>query len=119
MVAIQIQLTGSDTVDVRLDRNGGQSFSLDFDDAQRLGIELLETVASARDHSERLFQDPPKSDPIRPEFTCRVAEDGRTVRFLMHLRRWEPVIVMLDADAVDDLLEKLRDVRQQLAMENE
>jgi hypothetical protein len=119
---ITVRLAERDTVifDVRAS-TATSSFSIDYSAAQRLGLQLVELVASAREKSsDRLFEESPPGVPmIHHEFEFAVAKDGYSVQFLIHLEAWKPLILTLDPAEVDELIEKLADVRRQLTMQNE
>jgi len=97
------------------------SFSIDYSAAQRLGLQLVELVASARAKSSyRLFEESPPGVSINHhEFEFAVAKDGQRVQFFIHIEAWKPLILTLDPAEVDELIEKLADVRRQLTMQNE
>jgi hypothetical protein len=56
---------------------------------------------------------------IHHEFEFVVAKDGQQVQFLIHIEAWKPLILTLDPTEIDELIEKLADVRRQLTMQNE
>ena len=97
------------------------SFSMDYSAAQRLGLQLVELVASARGKaSDRLFEESPPGTPmIHRELEFAVAKDGRSVRFIIHVEDWTTLVLTLDAAEVDELVEKILDVRRELVMQNE
>jgi hypothetical protein len=97
------------------------SFSIDCSSAQRLGLQLIELVASAREKSGHwLFEESPPAVPmIHRDLGFVIAKDGRSVSFLIHVEDWKPLILTLDPTEVDELFEKLADVRRELEMQNE
>jgi hypothetical protein len=119
---ITVRLAERDTVifDVKAP-TATSSFSIDYSTAQRLGLQLVELVASARGKSsDLLFEESPPGVPmIHHEFEFVVAKDGQQVQFLIHIEAWKPLIMTLDPAEIDELIEKLADVRRQLTMQNE
>jgi len=98
------------------------SFSIDCSSAQRLGLQLVELVASAREKSGHwLFEEspPPALPMIHRGLEFVIAKDGRNVSFLIHVEDWKPLVLTLDPIEVDELFEKLADVRRELEMQNE
>jgi hypothetical protein len=120
---IDVRLGRRDTVifDIKTPSVATSSFSMDYSAAQRLGLQLVELVASARQSdSDRLFEEKPPGTPmIHRELEFAVAKDGRSVRFIIHAEDWKPLILTLDAAEVDELVEKVLDVRRELVMQNE
>ena len=119
---IGLRLARPDTVifDVKTP-SATSSFSMDYSAAQRLGLQLVELVASARGKaSDRLFEESPPGTPmIHRELEFAVAKDGRSVRFIIHVEDWTTLVLTLDAAEVDELVEKVLDVRRELVMQNE
>ena len=119
---IGVRLARPDTVifDVKTP-SATSSFSVDYSAAQRLGLQLVELVASARGKaSDRLFEEsPPVTPMIHRELEFAVAKDGRSVRFIIHVEDWTTLVLTLDATEVDELVEKVLDVRRELVMQNE
>jgi hypothetical protein len=119
---ITVQLAERDTVifDVKAP-SATSCFSIDYSAAQRLGLQLVELVASAREKSsDRLFEESPPGVPmIHHEFEFTVSKDGQRVQCLIHIEVWKPLVLTLDPAEVDELIEKLADVRRQLTMQNE
>ena len=119
---IGVRLARPDTVifDVKTP-SATSSFSMDYSAAQRLGLQLVELVASARERGgDRLFEESAPGTPmIHRELEFAVAKDGRSVRFIIHVEDWKPLVLTLDATEVDELVDKVLDARRQLAMQNE
>ena len=119
---IGVRLARPDTVifDVKTPSETS-SFSMGYSAAQRLGLQLVELVASARGKaSDRLFEESPPGTPmIHRELEFAVAKDGRSVRFIIHVEDWTTLVLTLDAAEVDELVEKVLDVRRELVMQNE
>jgi hypothetical protein len=119
---ISVRLATPDTVlfDVKAP-SASSSFSVDYSAAQRLGLRLVELVASARGRaSDRLFEEsPPETPMIHRELEFAVGKDGRSVQLIIHVEDWKPLVLTLDATEVDELVDKVLDARRQLAMQNE
>jgi hypothetical protein len=119
---ISVRLAAPDSVVFDVKAPGAtSSFSIDYSAAQRLGLQLVELVASAQERaSDRLFKENPPGAPItHRELEFAVAKDGRSVQFVIHVEDWKPVVLTLDPTEADELFEKLADARRELAMQNE
>jgi hypothetical protein len=119
---ISVRLAAPDTVIFDVEApSATSSFAIDYSAAQRLGLQLVELVASARERTgDWLFEESPPGVPMtHRELEFAVAKDGRSVQFLIHVEDWKPFILTLDSTELDELAEKLADARRELAMQNE
>src|SRR5262249_45817224 len=119
---MSVRLATPDTVlsDVK-SPSATSSFSVEYSADKRLGLQLVELVASDRGQaSDRLFEESPPGTPmIHRELEFAVAKDGRSVRFIIHVEDWTTLVLTLDAAEVDELVEKVLDVRRELVVQNE